>query len=37
MDTEDLKWWQVIIAILGFAAAEILVILRAMGRQFRGR
>ena len=37
MDTENLKWWQVILAILGFVAAEILVILRAMGRRFRGR
>lgn len=34
MDTENLTWWQVILAILGFVAAEILVILRAMGRRF---
>ena len=38
MDTENLKWWQVIIAILVFVSAEIMVILRAMGRRFfRGR
>lgn len=37
MDTENLNWWQVILAILSFIAAEVLVILRAMVRRFRGR
>ncbi len=31
MDTNNIKWWQALIAGVGFVAAEILVILRAMG------
>ena len=33
MDTNNIKWWQALIAGIGFATAEILVILRAMGRR----